>query len=78
MRRVASPPSSTRRLAPEPSGQVSICSVHHQYSSRVSPCRPTIAPHAEHVMRWGFDRHQARCTYCQKKLHDQQLMSRNC
>ena len=37
MRRVASPPSSTSRSGPEPSGQVSICSVHHQYSSRVSP-----------------------------------------
>ena len=37
MRSVASPPSSTSRSGPEPSGQVSICSVHHQYSSRVSP-----------------------------------------
>ena len=37
MRRVASPPSSTSRSGPEPSGHVSICSVHHQYSSSVSP-----------------------------------------
>lgn len=37
MRRVASPPSSTSRSGPLPSGHVSICSVHHQYSSRVSP-----------------------------------------
>ena len=37
MRSVASPPSSTSRSGPEPSGHVSICSVHHQYSSRVSP-----------------------------------------
>ena len=34
---VASPPSSTIESGPEPSGQVSICSVHHQYSSSVSP-----------------------------------------
>src|SRR3954464_5705796 len=34
---VASPPSSTMESGPEPSGQVSICSVHHQYSSSVSP-----------------------------------------
>src|SRR6185312_14299870 len=35
--RVASPPSSTMESGPVPSGQVSICSVHHQYSSNVSP-----------------------------------------
>ncbi len=34
---VTSPPSSRIMLGPPPSGQVSICSVHHQYSSRVSP-----------------------------------------
>src|SRR3954451_819769 len=34
---VASPPSSTIESGPEPSGQLSICSVHHQYSSSVSP-----------------------------------------
>merc|ERR1719217_1582955 len=34
---VASPPSSTIRSGPSVSGQVSICSVHHQYSGRVSP-----------------------------------------
>src|SRR3954462_11784704 len=34
---VASPPSSTMESGPLPSGQVSICSVHHQYSSSVSP-----------------------------------------
>mmetsp|Transcript_10109 Transcript_10109/g.30252 ORF Transcript_10109/g.30252 Transcript_10109/m.30252 type:complete len:208 (+) Transcript_10109:1433-2056(+) len=43
IRRVASPPSSTSRLAPLPSGQVSICSVHHQYSSRVSPFQANTA-----------------------------------
>ena len=37
MSRVASPPSSSSMFGPAPSGQVSICSVHHQYSSRVSP-----------------------------------------
>merc|ERR550514_2545529 len=37
MRRVASPPSSTKRSGPSLPGHVSICSVHHQYSSRVSP-----------------------------------------
>ena len=34
---VASPPSSTIRLGPSSSGQVSACSVAHQYSSSVSP-----------------------------------------
>ena len=34
---VASPPSSTIRFGPEPSGQTSASSVHHQYSSSVSP-----------------------------------------
>ncbi len=38
-RRVASPPSSRIMFGPPvgASGQVSACSVHHQYSSRVSP-----------------------------------------
>ena len=36
-RSVASPPSSTMRSGPEPSGHVSACFVHHQYSSSVSP-----------------------------------------
>ena len=35
--RVASPPSSSSMFGPWPSGQVSICSVHHQYSGSVSP-----------------------------------------
>ena len=35
--RVASPPSSRIRFGPPPSGQRSTCSVHHQYSSSVSP-----------------------------------------
>src|SRR5215469_9104098 len=35
--RVASPPSSRIMLGSAPSGQVSACSVHHQYSSSVSP-----------------------------------------
>merc|ERR1719230_332474 len=34
---VASPPSSTIMSGPSLPGHVSICSVHHQYSSRVSP-----------------------------------------
>merc|ERR1719174_1409304 len=34
---VASPPSSTIKSGPSLPGHVSICSVHHQYSSRVSP-----------------------------------------
>merc|ERR1719321_1631531 len=34
---VASPPSSTIMSGPSRPGQGSICSVHHQYSSRVSP-----------------------------------------
>ncbi len=35
--RVASPPSSRIMLGPPPPGQESACSVHHQYSSSVSP-----------------------------------------
>ena len=35
--RVASPPSSRIRLGPSPPGHRRACSVHHQYSSRVSP-----------------------------------------
>merc|ERR1712025_533422 len=34
---VASPPSSTSRSQPSAPGTVIICSVHHQYSARVSP-----------------------------------------
>merc|ERR1719265_867626 len=34
---VASPPSSTIKSGPSLPGHVSICSVHHQYSSSVSP-----------------------------------------
>merc|ERR1719359_2806456 len=37
IRSVASPPSSTSMSGPLAPGHVSICSVHHQYSSRVSP-----------------------------------------
>ena len=36
-RSVASPPSSRIMLGPPPSGHDSTCSVHHQYSSSVSP-----------------------------------------
>ncbi len=34
---VASPPSSRIMFGISPSGQLSACSVHHQYSARVSP-----------------------------------------
>ena len=34
---VASPPSSTISVGPDPSGHSSACAVHHQYSSSVSP-----------------------------------------
>merc|ERR1719353_2418928 len=37
IKRVASPPSSTRRSQPSVPGTVIICSVHHQYSGSVSP-----------------------------------------
>mmetsp|Transcript_91930 Transcript_91930/g.256088 ORF Transcript_91930/g.256088 Transcript_91930/m.256088 type:complete len:383 (-) Transcript_91930:1566-2714(-) len=37
MSSVASPPSSTRRSGPSTPSQVRHCSVHHQYSGRVSP-----------------------------------------
>ena len=36
-RSVASPPSSRIMFGPLPSGHIRICSVHHQYSGRVSP-----------------------------------------
>src|SRR3989338_2495557 len=36
---VASPPSSRIMFGPLPSGQVSACSVHHQYSPSASPSR---------------------------------------
>merc|ERR1719207_108180 len=39
IRSVASPPSSTSMSGPSLPGHVSICSVHHQYSSSVSPLR---------------------------------------
>src|SRR3954468_15465354 len=35
--RVASPPSSRIMFGPFPSGHTSVCSMHHQYSSSVSP-----------------------------------------
>merc|ERR1712157_133207 len=35
--KVASPPSSTSKSQPSAPGTVIICSVHHQYSGRVSP-----------------------------------------
>merc|ERR1740133_268915 len=37
IKRVASPPSSTSKSQPSWPGTVIICSVHHQYSGRVSP-----------------------------------------
>merc|ERR1711871_1267744 len=43
MRGVASPPSSMSWSHPSHPGQVSICSVHHQYSGRVSPFQANTA-----------------------------------
>ena len=45
---VASPPSSTIWVGPEPSGHISASLVHHQYSSSVSPF------HANTGMPRGF------------------------
>ena len=39
---VASPPSSRMRFGPSSPGQFSACSVHHQYSSSVSPFQAKI------------------------------------
>src|SRR5688572_13209914 len=46
--RVASPPSSTISVGPDPSGHSSASFVHHQYSSRVSPF------HANTGVPFGF------------------------
>src|SRR4030065_130791 len=60
---VASPPSSRIMFGPLPSGQVSACSVHHQYSSSVSPFQAnTGTPTAAMA--------EAAWSWVEKMLHD--------
>merc|ERR1719146_128379 len=66
MRRVASPPSSTRRSQPSWPGTVIICSVHHQYSGRVSPF------HAKTVAVPALAMAAAAWSWVLKMLHEHQ------
>mmetsp|Transcript_32455 Transcript_32455/g.84093 ORF Transcript_32455/g.84093 Transcript_32455/m.84093 type:complete len:243 (-) Transcript_32455:45-773(-) len=65
MRRVASPPSSTIRSQPSEPGQLRHCSVHHQYSSRVSPFQ---AKHAALSRAMAA----AAWSWVEKMLHEHQ------
>merc|ERR1719331_3272575 len=66
---VASPPSSTIWSMPEPSGHVRAFSVHHQYSSRVSPF------HAK-MLEVPARTHAAAAWSCvEKMLHEHHRMS---
>merc|ERR1719201_1047549 len=67
--RVASPPSSTIWSGPEPSGQVRAFSVHHQYSSSVSPFQ---AKTLEVPARTSA---AAAWSWVEKMLHEHQRMS---
>merc|ERR1719182_989054 len=66
---VMSPPSSTIWSMPSPSGQVMALSVHHQYSSRVSPFQAkTLAVPARTIA-------EAAWSCVEKMLHDTQRTS---
>merc|ERR1719261_1210042 len=67
IKRVASPPSSTRRSHPSSPGTVIICSVHHQYSGRVSPFQ------ANTVAVSAFAMAAAAWSWVLKMLHEQML-----
>merc|ERR1719310_807581 len=67
--RVASPPSSTIWSMPSPSGQLSDLSVHHQYSSRVSPF------HAKTLAVPARTMAAAAWSCVEKMLHDTQRTS---
>ena len=68
IRRVASPPSSTSRSAPSPSGQIRAFSVHHQYSSRVSPFQANTAAESRAMTA-------AAWSWVEKMLHEHQRTS---
>merc|ERR1719310_2433746 len=67
--RVASPPSSTIWSMPSPSGQVSALSVHHQYSSSVSPF------HAKTLAVPARTTAAAAWSWVEKMLHETQRTS---
>merc|ERR1719182_926213 len=68
-RRVMSPPSSTIWSMPSPSGHEMALSVHHQYSSRVSPFHAkTLAVPARTIA-------EAAWSWVEKMLHDTQRTS---
>merc|ERR1719460_3037566 len=67
--RVASPPSSTIWSGPWPSGQMSAFSVHHQYSSRVSPF------HANTLDVFARTTAAAAWSCVEKMLHEHQRTS---
>ena len=64
---VASPPSSRIMFGP-PSGQVSACSVHHQYSSSVSPFQANTGMPAAAIAA-------AAWSWVEKMLHEHQRTS---
>mmetsp|Transcript_35261 Transcript_35261/g.104293 ORF Transcript_35261/g.104293 Transcript_35261/m.104293 type:complete len:271 (-) Transcript_35261:18-830(-) len=68
MSRVASPPSSTMMFGPSEPGQVRACSVHHQYSSRVSPFQANTG-HVSRAMA------AAAWSWVEKMLHEHQRTS---
>mmetsp|Transcript_36932 Transcript_36932/g.97789 ORF Transcript_36932/g.97789 Transcript_36932/m.97789 type:complete len:237 (+) Transcript_36932:1163-1873(+) len=67
--RVASPPSSTIWSMPSPSGQIMHLSVHHQYSSSVSPF------HAKTLAVPARTMAAAAWSWVEKMLHDTQRTS---
>jgi len=67
--RVASPPSSTIWSMPSPSGQYMHLSVHHQYSSSVSPF------HAKTLAVPARTMAEAAWSWVEKMLHDTQRTS---
>ncbi len=62
---VASPPSSTIMFGPWPSGHLRACSVHHQYSSSVSPFQANTGTPREATAA-------AAWSWVEKTLHDAQ------
>ncbi len=70
--RVASPPSSSNRLGPPPSGQARACSVHHQYSSSDSPFQAnTGTPRRSSALPSGpATTAAAAWSWVEKMLHD--------
>ena len=65
---VASPPSSRIMFGPSPSGQLSACSVHHQYSSSVSPFQAKTGMPAAAMAA-------AAWSWVEKMLHEHQRTS---